>query len=132
MAPRHCPKLRRATDPLVTSNGIDFSAPHVLGIVAIAATVVLVAAILRRFVMASGDELAELWRQYGPIGLRRLLARRNMPSTPWFCARCRSHNARATTRCYACGAKREEAQADVPSAETPASPSGGLSQRTRR
>lgn len=119
-------------DPVVGSTGLDLSAPHVLGVVAIAVVVVVAAAGIRRFVMSYGDELAELWRQYGPIVLRRLLARRNLPVTPWFCARCRSYNPRATTRCYACDAKREEAEAPVPDADTPASPGAGLSQRTRR
>jgi hypothetical protein len=119
-------------EPLATGNSLDLSTPHVIAIMAIAVASVVVAVGVRRFVMAYGDELAELWRLYGPIALRRLLEHRTMPQTPWYCDRCRSHNARATTRCYACGASRAEAEAPVPDADTPAGPSAGRSQRNRR
>ncbi len=119
-------------DPLATDSSLDFSAPHVVAVVAVAVLVALAGVALRRFAMAYGDELAELWRTYGPIAVRRMLGRRRMPATPWFCGRCRSHNGRAASRCYACGARRSEAEAPVPDAVTPASPSAGRSRRTRR
>lgn len=119
-------------DPLATTSSIDLSTPHVIAVVLIGGAIGVLGIGIRRFVMAYGDELAELWRQYGPIALRRLLEHRDMPQTPWFCARCRSHNGRAAARCYACGARREEAEAPVPDADAPAGASAGLSQRTRR
>ena len=120
-------------EPLATGNSLDVSAPHVIAVVLIAVAIALVAVGIRRFLMAYADELAELWRQYGPLALRRMLEhRRGMPQTPWFCERCRSGNGRATTRCYSCGALRSEAEAPVPDADTPAGPSAGRSQRTRR
>lgn len=120
-------------DPLVTGNSLDVSTPHVIGVVLIAVAIGLIGVGIRRFLMAYADALAELWRQYGPIALLRLLDHRNaMPDSPWFCERCHSHNGRATSRCYSCGAPRAEAEAPVPDADIPAGPSAGRSQRTRR
>ncbi len=119
--------------PLVTGDGIDLSAPHVVAVVLFAVLVVVVAALVRRFLMAYADEIAELWRQYaGTFGARILGHRRDMPDLPWFCDRCRSHNGRAATVCYACGARRADAEAEAPDAELPAGPSAGLTHRNRR
>lgn len=120
-------------DPLATGDSLDLSTPHVIGVFLIAIVVVVIAVGARRFLMAYADELAELWRQYGPLAMRRMLDRRpHMPQTPWFCERCRSMNGLATTRCYSCGAHRSEAEAPVPDADTPAGPSAGRSRRARR
>lgn len=119
-------------EPLVSGDQLDFSAPHVIAIAVIAVAIGLAAVGLRTFLIAYADQLADLWREYGPIARRRMLERRSLSRTPWFCDRCRSHNARATTRCYSCGAKRAEAEAPVPDADTPAGASAGRSQRTRR
>lgn len=120
-------------DPVVTTSGIDASPATVIGAVAVGVVIALAAVGIRRFLIAYADELADLWRQYSPIAANRMLDRRSsMPSTPWYCDRCRSYNARATGHCYACGARRAEAEAPVPDADTPAGPSAGRSQRTRR
>ncbi len=120
-------------EPLGTGNSLDLSTPHVIAVVLIGVAIGLAGVGLRRFLMAYADELAELWRQFGPIALRRMLERRpGLPQAPWFCERCHSRNGRTTTYCYSCGARRSEAEAPVPDAEVPAGPSAGRSQRTRR
>ena len=70
---------------------------------------------------------------YGPVALTRALdRRRGLPQTPWFCVRCASRNGLAARRCYRCGGEREEFEAPVPDADSPAGASAGLSHRTRR
>jgi xanthine/uracil permease len=70
-------------EPLATGNSLDLSMPHVVGVVLIAVGIGLAGVGLRRFLMAYADELVELWREYGPIALRRMLDhRRAMPQTP--------------------------------------------------
>jgi hypothetical protein len=98
----------------------------------VAVLVAVLGVALRKLVMAYGDELKVLWREYGPTALSKLLARRKMPQTPWYCDRCHSHNARGHQRCYACGASRADAEMAPPNADAPAGPSAGRSQRTRR
>jgi small-conductance mechanosensitive channel len=89
--------------------------------------------VFRRVLMAAADELADLWRTYGPVALTRALdRRRGLPETPWFCAGCASRNGLAARRCYRCGGRREECEAPVPDADTPAGAGAGLSQRNRR
>ncbi|MFN8630469.1 MAG: hypothetical protein U0838_09170 [Chloroflexota bacterium] len=119
-------------EPLATGNSLDFSPLHVLAIMGIAAGVVAIAAILRKLVMAYGDEFKVLWLEYGPVALRKMLGRRSMPQTPWLCARCHSHNARGHSRCYSCGVARAQGELLLPNADTPTSPSAGRSQRTQR
>jgi hypothetical protein len=119
-------------EPLATGNSLDFSPLHVLAIMAIAGGIVLVAAVIRKLVMAYADELKVLWIEYGPVALKKLLQRRSMPETPWLCARCHSHNARGHSRCYSCGIARAEGELRLPNAEAPTSPSAGRSQRTQR
>jgi hypothetical protein len=119
-------------EPLATTDTLDFSAPHVIAIVLVACLIGLTGVGLRRFLMAYADELHDLWRQYGPIAIRRLLEQRSMPASPWFCDRCRSRNSLSASRCYACGALRAEAVAPVPNADTPAGASAGRAQRNRR
>lgn len=119
-------------DPLATPNSLDVTPEHVIAVVVVASIIVVVGVGIRRFVMAYGDELKVLWGEYGPLALGKLLERRRMPDTPWFCGRCNSHNARAHQRCYACGAERADAEMARPDAEVPAGPSAGRSRRTRR
>ena len=120
-------------DPLVTGDGIDWSAPHIIAISLVAIVIGLLGVAFRRAIMATVDELLDLWREHGGTAVGSLLdRRRNLPATPWFCARCRSRNGRMTTHCYKCGATRDVAEAPVPDAEAPAGPSAGLNQRTRR
>ena len=119
-------------EPLATADHLDFAPAHVIAIIVIAVIIGLMGVGIRRFLMAYADQIADLWREYGPIGLRRLMERRAMPQTPWYCLRCSSHNGRATTRCYSCGANRVEAEAPVPNADAPAGASAGRAQRNRR
>ncbi len=120
-------------DPMVTTERIDASPEVVIPLVIVAMVVGVLGVVFRRTLMATVDELADLWRTYAPIAVRRALEHRpGMPETPWFCDRCRSRNSASAMRCYACGARREEAEAPVPDAEAPAGASAGLSSRTRR
>lgn len=120
-------------DPIVTTERIDASPEVVIPIVIFAMVVGVLGVVLRKFLMAALDELAELWRTYMPIASRRALERRpGMPETPWFCDRCHSRNSASASRCYSCDARREEAEAPVPDAEVPAGASAGLSVRARR
>jgi hypothetical protein len=106
----------------------------VVPIVLIAFAVVLIAAVFRGALVAAIDELVDLVRTYGPVAGRRALDHRpGLAATPWFCDRCRSYNGLAAKHCYACGARREEAEAPVPTGvDTPAGPSAGRTQRDRQ
>lgn len=120
-------------DPIVTTERIDASPEVVIPIVIFAMVVGVLGVVLRKFMMAVLDELAELWRTYVPIAARRALEHRpGMPETPWFCDRCHSRNSASASRCYSCDARREETEAPVPDAEAPAGASAGLSARARR
>jgi hypothetical protein len=133
MARAHRRHHHPGVDPIVTTERIDASPEVVIPIVIFAIVVGVLGVTFRRTLMAAVDELAELWRTYAPIVSRKALERRpGMPETPWFCDRCRSRNSASATRCYACDARREEAEAPVPDAEAPAGASAGLSARTRR
>jgi len=117
-------------DPLVTTSSIDLSPLHVIGVVLIAMTIGVIGVAIRRFLLASTDELFVLWRHLGPRAAAELLRRRRgMPDSPWFCAACRSHNSTSANRCYSCGARREAAEAPVPDAPEPGGPSAGRTQR---
>lgn len=120
-------------EPIVTTERINAS-PEVLIPIVIAALVIGVLGVtFRKVLIATVDELADLWRTYAPVASHRALEHRpGMPETPWFCDRCRSRNSASATRCYACDARRTEAEAPVPDAEEPAGASAGLSSRTRR
>ncbi len=118
--------------PAGSPGTVDLEPVHVVVVVAIAAGIVVVAAILRWFLLTYGDELKVLWHEYGPLGVAKLLERRSMPATPWYCDRCRSHNARGHAQCYACGAPRTQAELKVERPEAPTTPSAGRSRRTRR
>lgn len=119
--------------PIATPDQLDLRLDVVLPIVLVAAIVVVVAVGLRSVLMAAADELAELWRTYGPVAITGALAhRRGLPETPWYCAGCSSYNGLAARRCYRCGGAREECEAPVPDADTPAGAGAGLDQRTRR
>ncbi len=119
--------------PIATPEGLNIASEVVIPIVLVAIVVVLIAVVFRRVLMGTVDELADLWRVYGPVALARALAhRRGLPETPWFCATCASYNGLATRRCYHCGGRREECEALVPDADIPAGPGAGLNQRTRR
>jgi hypothetical protein len=119
--------------PIATPDQLNTGPDVVIPIVLVAIVLVVLAAIFRRFLMAAVDELADLWRSYGPIAAARALDRRpGLPETPWFCARCASRNGLAARRCYRCDGPREECEAPVPDADTPAGAGAGLTQRTRR
>jgi hypothetical protein len=120
-------------DPIVTGERIDASPEVVIPVVIFAIVVGVLGVAFRKALMATVDELVELWRTYVPIAIDRILGRRpGMPDTPWFCDRCHSRNGAPVTLCYSCGARRDEAEARVPDAEEPAGASAGLSARTRR
>lgn len=117
-------------DPVVTPTSIDFSLPVVAGAVIVGILAGVAFVLLRRFAMASGDELKALASGVAPRVARTLLRRRRaMPATPWFCAGCRSENGAAATRCYRCGARRTTSEAEVPDASPPAGPGAGRSTR---
>jgi hypothetical protein len=120
-------------DPIVTADGINASPEVVVPIVIFALVVGVLGVTFRRALLAVVDELADLWRVYAPVAARKVLGRRpGMPETPWFCDRCHSRNGAPVTLCYSCGARREEAEDQVPDSEEPAGSSAGLSARTRR
>ena len=120
-------------DPIVTTERIDASPEVVIPIVIFAMVVGVLGVAFRKILMAALDEVAELWRSYGPIASRKALEHRpGMPETPWFCDRCHSRNSASASRCYSCDARREGAEAPVPDAEAPAGASAGLSSRARR
>ncbi len=119
--------------PVVTSEGLDFAPEVVAGVVLVAMLIGVIGVLARKTLMQIGDELADLWREYGPIALRGVLRRRpRMPATAWNCVRCISRNTASANHCYRCGWRREQLEAPVPDAEEPAGPSAGLAQRTRR
>lgn len=133
MAPGRRSRDHSRVDPIVTTERMDASPEVVIPIVIFAMVVGVLGVVFRKVLMAAVDELAELWRSYGPIAFRRALEHRpGMPETPWFCDRCHSRNSASATRCYSCDARRTEAEAPVPDAEVPAGASAGLSARTRR
>jgi hypothetical protein len=114
--------------PAEMNTGIDV----VLPIMLVTVIVVVVAVGLRGALMAAADEIADLWRTYGPVASRRALDHRpGLAPTPWFCARCSSANGVSATTCYRCGGRREACEAPVPDADAPAGPSAGLAQRNR-
>lgn len=117
--------------PMVDGDGITFDPAVIVPIMVVTVLVVIVAAFGRRAIMGVGDELADLWRSYGPMAARRTLDHRpGLATLPWICAVCHSYNPVSARRCYKCDAKREEAE-DVIDAELPAGPSAGLAQRNR-
>jgi hypothetical protein len=120
--------------PMTGSEGVNAAPEVVIPIVLFAMFVIVLAAVFRRALMGTVDELVHLLRTYGPVATRRTLDHRpGLAASPWFCDRCQSRNGLAAKRCYHCGATREEAEAPVPGdAEEPAGPSAGLTQRTRR
>jgi hypothetical protein len=119
--------------PIATPDELNFGPEVVIPIVLVTLLIVFIAVVFRRVLMAAADELADLWRTYGPVALTRALdRRRGLPETPWFCAGCASRNGLAARRCYRCGGRREECEAPVPDADTPAGAGAGLSQRNRR
>ena len=119
--------------PIVTPDEVHLGPETVIPVVLLAVLVVLLAIPLRRALMAAADELAELWRVYGPVATTRALDHRpRLAATPWFCVRCASRNGVAATRCYRCDGRRDECEAPVPDADTPAGASAGLNQCTRR
>jgi hypothetical protein len=122
-----------AMTPIATPDQLNTGPEVVIPIMLVAIVIVIIAAFFRRFLMASADVLAELWRTYGPVAATRALDRRpGLPETPWFCTVCASRNGLAARRCYRCDGRREECEAPVPDADTPAGAGAGLSQRTRR
>jgi hypothetical protein len=123
----------RTMAPVTSAEGIDLRPDVVLPIMLVAIVLVLLAVVFRSALVGTLDELADLWRTYGPVAVRRALDHRpGLAATPWFCDRCHSSNGLAASRCYKCGARREEAEASLPDAEPPAGPGAGLNQRTRQ
>jgi hypothetical protein len=119
--------------PIATGDELNFGPEVVIPVVLVAIIVGVLGVSIRRLLLAGFDELADLWRTYGPVALTRVLdRRRGLPQTPWFCVRCASRNGLAARRCYRCGGEREEFEAPVPDADTPAGAGAGLSHRTRR
>lgn len=119
--------------PIATPDQLNFGPEVVVPIVLVAIVVGVLGVSFRRFLVAVVDEFADLWRMYGPVAVARALdRRRGLPETPWFCATCASRNSLAARRCYRCDGRREECEAPVPDADSPAGASAGLNQRTRR
>lgn len=88
---------------------------YVAAAVAFAILVGLLGLAARRFLQAALDDLVRLWHEAAPgIGAAVLGRRKEMPTTPWFCAACLSHNGIAASRCYACGARRVDSEAMLP------------------
>ena len=117
--------------PMVGPDGVTFDPAVIIPIVVVAVLAVIVAAFGRRAIMSLGDELADLWRSYGPTAARRTMDHRpGLAKLPWICDRCHSYNPVSAKRCYRCDARREDAEATI-EAELPAGPSAGLTQRTR-
>ena len=103
-------------------------------ILAVAAGVALVGGLVgvagRVFLLNALEDLARLWGQASPGVVRAILRRRSdMPSSDWFCDVCRSHNGMVATRCYKCGAKRDEAEAMVPTSDQTGEQQAGLTRR---
>ena len=122
-----------AVEPLATGNSLDFSAPHVVAVVLAAAVIGLIGVATRRFLLASGYELADLGRQLAQWVAFRVLRRRTLPASPWICARCLSHNPLGASGCYRCSALRVDSEMMPPiGAEAPAGPGAGRSVRHRR
>jgi hypothetical protein len=120
-------------DPIVTSAGIDWSAPHVVAVCLAAIVIGVLGVAFRATIFAALEVLADLWREHGGTVIGSILdRRRNLPRTPWFCIECKSHNERMMRYCYKCGATREAAEAPVPDADTPGGPGAGLAQRNQR
>lgn len=119
--------------PIATPDELNAGPGVVIPIVLVAIVIVVLAVVLRRFLMAAVDEVVDLWRTYGPIAVTKALdRRRGLPESPWFCVGCNSRNGPAARRCYRCGGRREECEAPVPDADSPAGAGAGLNQRTRR
>ncbi len=119
--------------PIVGPDGINVSPEVVIPAVIVGMLIGVAGVLGRKALMAAADELAALWREYGPIAARRVMDQRpNMPVTPWFCMRCHSRNGEAASVCYRCGGGRAEQEAPVPDAETPAGPGAGRTLRNRR
>jgi len=119
--------------PIATPDQLNLGPEVVAPIVLVAIVIVILAALFRRVLMTAVVELADLWRTYGTVATTRALDRRpGLPDTPWFCALCASQNSLAARRCYRCDGRREECEAPVPDADSPAGAGAGLSQRTRR
>lgn len=117
-------------DPIVTPTSIDVSLPVVAGAVIVGLLTGVAFTLLRRFTMATGDELKVLASDIVPRIARGVLRhRRAMPTTPWFCSGCRSENGAASARCYRCAVPRVTGEAPVPDAQAPAGPSAGRSTR---
>ena len=118
--------------PVATPTELNTGPEVVIPIVLAAIALVLLAIPLQRLLVAVADELAHLYRTYGPVAANKALDRRpNLPQSPWFCLRCSSRNGLAARVCYRCGGSREACELPVPDAEAPAGPSAGLAVRTR-
>jgi hypothetical protein len=98
---------------------------YVVSVAAFAVFVGLLGLAARRFLQAALDELVRLWREAGPgIAAAVLGRRKEMPTTPWFCAVCHSHNGIAASRCYRCDARRADAEAMAPDKDRAAQRAG--------
>jgi hypothetical protein len=97
---------------------------------AVAILVGLIGVTGRVFLLNTLEDLARLWGEASPaIGRAILRRRKDMPGMDWFCDVCSSHNSAVATRCYKCGAKREEAEAMVPGSDARADQQAGLTRR---
>jgi hypothetical protein len=118
--------------PIATPSEFNAGPDVVIPIVLVAVGLVILAIPIGRLVVAVADELAHLYRTYGPVAANKALDHRpNLPQTPWFCTRCSSRNGLAARVCYRCGGERTAYELPVPDAEAPAGPSAGLATRTR-
>jgi hypothetical protein len=98
--------------------------------IAVAAVMVLVAIVVRLFILATADEGLGALPIIGAILARSALGRRRgLAAQPWFCDTCRSLNPAAASLCYrGCGPRTEHDVGELPGG-MPASPSGGTSRR---
>ena len=109
----------------VAGSAID---PVVLGWAAVVAIVVGVIGVAGRVILLDAlEELARLWRSASPRLFRAALRHRaDLPATEWFCVVCRSHNGVVASRCYACGARRKDAEAMAPPGDQTTDQRAGL------
>jgi hypothetical protein len=98
--------------------------------IGVAAAAVIVAMVVRSFVLATAEEGLDAIPVIGTMLARSALARRRgLASRPWFCRRCRSLNPASATLCYrGCGPRSEQDAGPLPG-EVPNGPSDGTSRR---
>ena len=104
---------------------LDFDPVYVVSVAAFAIVVGLLGLAARGVLQAALDELLRLWRVAAPGVAAAVLGRRkDLPTTPWFCGACLSHNGVAASRCYRCDARRVDSEAMAPDTDRAAQRAG--------